>query len=377
MTSSQYAVEGSPNRNGGHIAVGLSVIVPAYQAEGSIKRLLDSLLIWGRDDLEIIVVDDGSTDGTAAVVSSIASEDLRVRLISQSNKGRSVARNAGISQARGEWIMFADSDDYCLDFWPEKIRNAQRSNCDLSVFSMVRSDGLDAFGDVAGIGDDAFTVILPAETVYEVMVDGSFRTAIDRAGSFEWNACWGRLYRRDLIEKVAAANGGNAFPVGLKFSEDRLFNLAYLKAMGDAEVTFNCAPIYYWDLGLSLTVAKASPDDPESLIAFSKAVDAMGDSSGFSNEAPEIMAMEAVSHFRRSASLPASRLGAASESWRRVIESGALDKCSGLLGEFIGGKAWAYKPALALLSAGRPLGALVLAHGATAAGSLLKSFRRS
>lgn len=354
----------------------ISVIVPAYQAEKSIDRLLRSLLLWDGYDIEVIVVDDGSTDDTAAIVSSIASDDSRVRLITQSNKGRSAARNAGISQARGEWIMFADSDDYYLDSWPEKIRNAQRSNCGLWVFSMVRSDGLDAFGDIASIGDDAFAVMLPAGIVYKVMVDGSFRTAINRAGCFEWNACWGRLYRRDLIEKIAVANGGDAFPVGLKFSEDRLFNLAYLKAMGDSEVAFNYSPIYYWDLGLSSTVAKASPHDPESLIVFSEAVDAMGASSGFSNEAPEIIAMEAASHFRRSASLPGSQLGAASESWRRVIESGALDKCSGLLGEFIGGKAWAYKPALALLSADKPLGALVLAHGATAAGSLLKSFRR-
>lgn len=357
-------------------ALSISVIVPAYQAETSIDRLLRSLLFWDGDDIEIIVVDDGSTDNTAAIVSLIASDDPRVRLVGQSNKGRSAARNAGVSQACGEWIMFADSDDYCLDSWPEKIRNAQRSDCGLSVFSMVRSDGLDAFGDVADIGDDAFVVKLPAGTVYKAMVDGSLRTVVDRAGCFEWNACWGRLYRRDLIEKVAAANDGNAFPVGLKFSEDRLFNLAYLKAMGDSEVAFDYSPIYYWDLGLSSTVAKASPDDSESLIAFSGAVDAMGTSSGFLNEAPEIIAMEAASHFRRSASLPASRLGAASESWHRVIESGALDKCAGLLDEFIGGKAWAYKPALTLLSAGKPLGALALAHGAMAAGSLLKSFRR-
>lgn len=354
----------------------LSVIVPAYQAEKSIGRLLNSLLLWNGEDMELIVVDDGSTDGTASIVSSIASRDSRVRLIKQANGGRSSARNAGVHCARGEWIMFADSDDYLFDSWQNAIRDAQKADCDLSIFSMVRSDGLDAFGSLPEPHGDLAANRLPAKAVFAALADGSFRTAIDSAGSFEWNACWSRLYRRDIVEKVAAANGGDAFPVGLKFSEDRLFNLAYLKAMGGSRVMFDYRPVYYWDLGLSSTVAKVSPDDPKSLIAFAEAADVMGGSLGFSGETPEIVAMEVASQFRRSASLPGSQLRAAARSWHHVIESGVLEKCAGLLGEFIGGKAWAYKPALTLLSAGKPLGALALAHGVTAAGVFLKSFRR-
>lgn len=354
----------------------LSVVVPAYQAEGSIGRLLGSILAWRGDGMEVIVVDDGSTDGTALVVSAVASHDSRVRLVSQPNGGRSAARNVGLSHARGEWVMFADADDYLLDSWQDKVRAALASGGDLSIFSMVRSYGVDVHGDKAGASRDLPAVELGAAVVYRALVDGSCGATVPSAGSFEWNSCWARLYRRSVVERVVAANGGNAFPVGLRFSEDRLFNLAYLKAMGDSGVVFDYTPVYCWDLGLSSTVARVSAGDPGSLIAFAGAAEAMGAASGFAEDVPKVIATEAASQFRRSASLPTSSLGVAAGSWRRVIEAGVLDKCAGLLGEFIDGRAWAYRPALSLLSAGRPLGALALAHGATAAGSLLKLFRR-
>lgn len=355
----------------------LSIIIPAYQAEKTIGRLLNSLLAWNRGDFEVVVIDDGSTDATASLVSSIALGDPRIRLFSQPNRGRSAARNTGVSLARGEWIMFADSDDYYLESWPEEICMAIERGNDLSIFGMRRSDRPDGLGGATKAFPVDLSVEIPAGVMRKALIAGSLKNKVEHADRFEWNACWARLYRKNIIEEVASANGGDAFPAGLKFSEDRLFNLAYLKAMGDSGVVCDYSPIYCWDLGSSSTVAKVSPDDPESLIAFSKAADAMGVSCGFSNEVPEIIATEASSHFRRSASLPVSQLRAASKSWYRVIESGALDKCFGLLGEFIGGKAWAYKLSLALLSAGNPFSALMIAHGAAATGSLLKSFRRS
>lgn len=326
--------------------------------------------------MEVIVVDDGSTDNTASIVSSISSSDSRVRLIRQANGGRSSARNTGISRARGEWIMFADSDDYLLSSWQDTIGDLQKANYDLLIFSMVRSDGLDTFGNLPKSHGNLPETILPAQEVFSRSVDGSFDSIVDQAGAFEWNSCCSRLYRRRIVARVAASNGGGAFPVGLKFSEDRLFNLAYLKAMGDSEVVFCHQPIYYWDLGLSSTVAKVSPDDSKSLISFTKLAGNISGSFGFSEELSKIVALETASKFRRSASLPISQLRAAAKSWCCVIASGVLEKCDGRLVEFIGGRAWAYKPALALLLAGKPLGALILAHVASDAGAILKSFRR-
>ena len=87
----------------------VSVIIPTYNRENTIKESIDSVLNQTYKDIELIVVDDGSTDGTAGVVGSI--KDGRLKYIQQENGGACVARNKGVSMARGEYIAFQDSDD--------------------------------------------------------------------------------------------------------------------------------------------------------------------------------------------------------------------------------------------------------------------------
>ncbi|MEX2643690.1 MAG: glycosyltransferase family 2 protein [Acetobacterales bacterium] len=92
----------------------ISVVITAYNAESYIRRALDSAFAQTWSPLEVVVINDGSTDRTAEIV---ASEYPEARLISQENKGISGARNAGLAAARGEWIAYLDSDDYWA---PEK-----------------------------------------------------------------------------------------------------------------------------------------------------------------------------------------------------------------------------------------------------------------
>ena len=89
-----------------------SVIVPVYNAEKFIQRCINSVLSDSRDDLEIIVVNDGSLDNSLEIIEKIASTDLRVKVHSQKNRGVSSARNYGIEKASGEWLTFLDSDDF-------------------------------------------------------------------------------------------------------------------------------------------------------------------------------------------------------------------------------------------------------------------------
>ncbi len=87
----------------------VSVIIPTYDRAAKVQRAIESVLIQTSTDLEVIVVDDGSSDGTGQVLAEKFGD--RIRYYAQSNQGVSVARNRGIEEARGEWIAFLDSDD--------------------------------------------------------------------------------------------------------------------------------------------------------------------------------------------------------------------------------------------------------------------------
>ena len=90
----------------------ISVVVPAWRAEKTLAVALDSVLAQTWREIEVLVVDDASPDGTLALAESYAARDARVRVIAQEkNGGVSKARNRGVREARGEWIAFLDSDD--------------------------------------------------------------------------------------------------------------------------------------------------------------------------------------------------------------------------------------------------------------------------
>lgn len=89
----------------------ISIIVPVYQAKTTLDRCIRSVLEQAYADYEIILVDDGSTDGSAVVCDGYVAEDSRIRVIHQVNTGVSAARNAGIAAAQGEYLLFLDSDD--------------------------------------------------------------------------------------------------------------------------------------------------------------------------------------------------------------------------------------------------------------------------
>lgn len=110
----------------------ISVIVPIYNMEPLLPRCLDSLAAQTLRDLEIICVDDGSTDGSGGIVRKYASGDSRFRLITQENPGRAEARNAGIRAAAAPYLGFADPDDYVEpDMYERLYRLAEESGADM------------------------------------------------------------------------------------------------------------------------------------------------------------------------------------------------------------------------------------------------------
>ena len=95
----------------------ISVIVPVYNAKHTLPKCLDSILAQKHTDFEVLLVDDGSTDGSAEICDSYAVQDHRIRVFHQANQGVSVARNTGLDHVRGEYVTFADSDDWVEETW--------------------------------------------------------------------------------------------------------------------------------------------------------------------------------------------------------------------------------------------------------------------
>lgn len=115
----------------------VSVVVPVYNCYRYLKKCVDSLKNQTLKDLEIILVDDGSSDGSEKLCDQLAESDSRIYVIHQINKGVSAARNAGIIAAHGEYIGFCDADDFCEpDKFEIQYSNAKKYDADVSVVGL-------------------------------------------------------------------------------------------------------------------------------------------------------------------------------------------------------------------------------------------------
>jgi GT2 family glycosyltransferase len=187
----------------------LSVVIPAYNRATLLPITLRSLLAQERVADEILVVDDGSTDGTAAVAEAFGSP---VRVIRQANQGPGVARNRGLAEARGEYIHFFDSDDLALpSLHRVQIEALERSGADLAYSPWVKA----RLDPVRGV----------EPTNHVLQARGLPSGSLVRALLTNWSTvpmAW--LVRRCLAQAV----GG--FPASLRCGEDQLFFLALLLA---------------------------------------------------------------------------------------------------------------------------------------------------
>lgn len=193
----------------------ISVIVPVCNGEAHLQATLDSVLAQRHRALELIVVDDGSTDATPALLADLAAADPRVRALRQPNRGVSAARNRGLDAAHGEWILFLDADDLLID--PLLLTALVRAGGDdADIVGFASTDDPDAFGSVGGDGDQRLQAAL-AEAVDVVLDHREIATMIAAETA---NAVWDKAYRRTLIDA-----GGTRFLEGIRMGEDLLFNL--------------------------------------------------------------------------------------------------------------------------------------------------------
>lgn len=122
----------------------ISVIIPVYNAEKFLCRCLDSIINQSLNEIEIIIVNDGSTDNSLGIVNEYRRQDNRIQIITQENQGTGMARNNGISLAHGEYISFVDADDYIdLDMYENMYKRASNNKSDIVIarYRRVDSDG--------------------------------------------------------------------------------------------------------------------------------------------------------------------------------------------------------------------------------------------
>jgi glycosyltransferase involved in cell wall biosynthesis len=201
----------------------ISVIVPVYNVEKYVGRCLTSIINQSYTNLEIIVVNDGSTDNSLSVCEEFAAQDSRINLITQDNKGLSGARNTGLRHYTGEYVTFVDSDDWIHRNMIEYLYHVLiRNDSEMSLCGSLRvSDGI--------IQDKQYKEL--EETIY------SPETFMSLFLSERFTACWSRLFRRDVIS-------GFEFPEGLN-CEDYIYMYEAIRRI-QKRVTFVDIPLYYY-----------------------------------------------------------------------------------------------------------------------------------
>ena len=129
----------------------VSVIVPVYNAEQTLRRCVSSILDQQYTDLELLLVNDGSTDASGEICDEFAARDARVTVLHQKNAGVSTARNHALEQAQGTYLQFLDSDDWITpDATRSLVRAAEAHRCDLVIadFYRVVGERLSRKGDI-------------------------------------------------------------------------------------------------------------------------------------------------------------------------------------------------------------------------------------
>ena len=167
----------------------VSVIIPVYNTEAFLERCLSSVLGQSMRDIEVICVDDGSTDGSPAILDTWAARDERLRVIHQANGRQGKARNAAMNIARGEYIGMVDSDDYLPEDYFERLYCAAiEADADIAICGIVKEKRV-----------ASRTVIAFTERVVEEDAERKMRICGCPPHFHSVN----KLYRRDMIERIA------------------------------------------------------------------------------------------------------------------------------------------------------------------------------
>lgn len=209
----------------------LSIILPIYNVKDYLERCVESIEVQSFKDYEVILVDDGSTDGSGDLVEKLAKRFINSRVVHKVNGGLSSARNAGLEVATGQYVFMIDSDDWIEANAFETIVNCIKDNPDIIKFNLIRRPD----------GNKVYSTAKPGYYDKKAIEEELIRDAIEDTGNFIFSA-WSHVYKLDFLNKKSLRFVSER-EIG---SEDYLFNTqTYLEAdsiiiIKDAIYDYDC-----------------------------------------------------------------------------------------------------------------------------------------
>lgn len=202
----------------------ISVIIPVYNVEPYVKRCIDTVLNQTYKNIEIIIVDDGSTDNSGKICDEYKNKDNRVIVIHKENGGLSDARNTGIENCKGKYIVFVDSDDYIETTMVEKLYNdIKSSNADISICGIYVSEN-----------DTIKEKVTPKKSF---SISGNTKyDYIYNEYSLQTIVAWNKLYKRSIFKKIRYEKG--------RVHEDEIIICDILN--NAKKISYMLEPLYYY-----------------------------------------------------------------------------------------------------------------------------------
>lgn len=209
----------------------ISIIVPVYNAENYLRRCIDSILEQTYTNFELLLINDGSTDGSAKILEEVKESDSRIRIVHKKNEGVSATRNLGLKLATGDYITFIDSDDF-----------VDKLYLDVLYKSLTENDADIASGNFASFNEErqAFLFFTTDETYFEKVY--SPQEWLDQENNPRHNLFLTviftpfKLYKRELWENIE-------YPVGRVREDDAIIHKLYLRCQ---RISFVNSAIYFY-----------------------------------------------------------------------------------------------------------------------------------
>ena len=219
----------------------VSIIIPAYNVESYIEKCVESVLEQTYRNLEVIIINDGSTDSTLSLLMEMKEKDHRIKVISWQNQGQGAARNLGIEIANGSFLFFLDGDDWLDPTCIERlIAVQQHENSDMVVADYMRFRDEDSTFLLHVNEENYFTRTYSTKEWFEIMsIEEKWLIFV---------VIWGKLFKKELFKYLR-------FPVGVKVEDNYTTYLSYLLA---DRISYVYEPLYIYRANAAGTMSSTS-----------------------------------------------------------------------------------------------------------------------